>query len=168
MRGEKLKSLANSAPILANKVSVGVSVLVFNKSNQVLLTQRQDLGWWGFPGGKVEEGETIEKAALRETKEETGFLVKIQTLSGIYLRTNGGKNIVFVFTAKPAGGKLSLSSETKDLNWFSLEEAKKRLSPNLKQRLADALNREKLYIRLQNFLPFKYWFSLKKEISEIV
>jgi 8-oxo-dGTP pyrophosphatase MutT (NUDIX family) len=42
-----------------------------------LLLQRSDAGdaagQWAFPGGKIEEGESAAKAALRETLEETGF-----------------------------------------------------------------------------------------------
>ena len=43
---------------------------------QVLLVRRASppqAGHWGFPGGKVEPGERVEEAALRELREETGL-----------------------------------------------------------------------------------------------
>ena len=45
--------------------------LVFNDANELLMIFRR--GKWDFPKGKVEEGETIEEAALREVSEETGL-----------------------------------------------------------------------------------------------
>ncbi|WP_240470603.1 NUDIX hydrolase [Halomonas halocynthiae] len=47
---------------------------VLLKNGKVLLVRRSnppDAGRWGFPGGKIERGETIEEAALRELYEET-------------------------------------------------------------------------------------------------
>ncbi|RWR05081.1 NUDIX hydrolase [Paenirhodobacter populi] len=47
------------------------------RGDEVALVQRRNppaAGTWGFPGGKVEWGETIFEAALRELHEETGLL----------------------------------------------------------------------------------------------
>lgn len=58
------------APIVA-------ALAVMVRSGRVLLVQRSnspDAGRWGFPGGKVERGETMMQAAVRELKEETGVI----------------------------------------------------------------------------------------------
>jgi 8-oxo-dGTP diphosphatase len=55
-----------------------------NKNGKVLIIQRvrPEKGadgthlTWAFPGGRIEEGETLEEAAARETTDETGFTVK--------------------------------------------------------------------------------------------
>ncbi|WP_163847722.1 NUDIX hydrolase [Pseudooceanicola aestuarii] len=50
-----------------------LGVVVYREA--VLLVRRAnppDAGMWGFPGGKVEHGETLTAAALRELHEETG------------------------------------------------------------------------------------------------
>lgn len=53
---------------------LGVLAVVL-RGDSVLLVRRAnppDAGLWGFPGGKVDWGETVEAAALRELAEETG------------------------------------------------------------------------------------------------
>ena len=49
-------------------------------------------GLWNNPGGHIEEGETPEQAAKRETKEETGYDVEIGELVGKY-ETSEKENI---------------------------------------------------------------------------
>jgi len=58
---------------------VAASIAVVVKAKQVLLVQRSnppDAGRWGFPGGKIEFGETIEQAAIRELLEETAIIAE--------------------------------------------------------------------------------------------
>ncbi len=56
-------------------------VIILSPSGRALFLQRSangdHAGEWCFPGGKVEEGETLADAALREVKEETGFEIEI-------------------------------------------------------------------------------------------
>ena len=55
-----------------------VGVIVFRNS-QVLLVRRgtpPNQGRWSIPGGAVDMGETVEQAAVRETREETGVDVR--------------------------------------------------------------------------------------------
>jgi 8-oxo-dGTP diphosphatase len=59
-------------------VDVAVGVLI-NTSDEFLLTSRPDgkvyAGYWEFPGGKVEPGESIEQALKRELHEELGIVI---------------------------------------------------------------------------------------------
>lgn len=51
---------------------------VFDKLHQkILLIKRRDVPVWVIPGGGIEKGETSEVAAIRETKEESGYDIKI-------------------------------------------------------------------------------------------
>ncbi|MFC0523944.1 RNA deprotection pyrophosphohydrolase [Pontibacillus salicampi] len=61
--------------------------------NQWLLTQHKDRGV-EFPGGKVEEGETPEQAAVREVMEETGGVVEDLIYIGQYTVDGKGGSII--------------------------------------------------------------------------
>jgi 8-oxo-dGTP diphosphatase len=59
-------------------VDVAVGVLI-DRQGQFLLTSRPDgkvyAGYWEFPGGKLEAGETVEQALKRELHEELGITI---------------------------------------------------------------------------------------------
>ena len=62
---------------------IHAAIAVVIRHNKVLLVcrgQEPNKGRWGFPGGKIEIGETIEEAALRELKEETGIQLSTDQL----------------------------------------------------------------------------------------
>ena len=64
---------------------IGVGVLLI-RGNHLLLIKRKynpDAGYWSIPGGHLDLGERVKKAAVREAYEETGFKVKVSGLAGI-------------------------------------------------------------------------------------
>lgn len=64
---------------------IGVGILLI-RNNHLLLVKRKydpDAGYWSIPGGHLDLGEKVEKAAEREGFEETGFKVKVSKLAGV-------------------------------------------------------------------------------------
>lgn len=50
----------------------GAIGITFNKKGQLLLVKRRDIPIWVMPGGRIEPNETPQKAAIRESFEESG------------------------------------------------------------------------------------------------
>lgn len=69
------------------------------------------IGRWAFPSGYVDRGETVESAAIREVKEETGLDIKITSLIGLYSSANRPV-VLAVYSCEVIGGILYAGSET--------------------------------------------------------
>ena len=65
------------------ELGLSVSAMVW-RGQELLLMRRADNGFWGLPGGFVEVGESVSEAARREVAEETGWVVEIGSLIGVY------------------------------------------------------------------------------------
>lgn len=75
---------------------IGVGVLLIRDEKLLLVKRRYnpDAGYWSIPGGHLDVGERVKKAAEREALEETGFKVKTTKLAGIIdkiMYDDGGK-----------------------------------------------------------------------------
>lgn len=65
------------------------SVVIWGTGKTMLLEKRLDCGWWGLPGGRIEPGEAVSAAAIREVAEETGLKVEVTDLIGVYSNLSG-------------------------------------------------------------------------------
>lgn len=132
--------------------TLGVQVVVI-KDKQVLLTLREDIPMWCLPGGRVEAGESVAQAAIREVYEETGVQVVLTRLVGVYSRpdwANGGDHGV-VFTAKPkCGVPRPLDGEAIDVQYFAVDALPPRLFWWDRQRIMDGVVGETAVSHLQN------------------
>jgi ADP-ribose pyrophosphatase YjhB (NUDIX family) len=68
----------------ANSLVPSVNVVVTNADGEVLLIRRSDNQNWAVPGDAIDLGESLLKAAVRETREETGIDCELTGLVGIY------------------------------------------------------------------------------------
>jgi 8-oxo-dGTP diphosphatase len=126
-------------------MDIGVSVVVVNSQGKILLTKRQDLENWVFPGGGIERGESLEKGAVREVKEETGVRVKVERLAAVSILDHFLKrNVNFIFLASFLGGKTRRQKgEVLSICWANLAKANKLLGKRHLWRLRKALSKDK-------------------------
>jgi ADP-ribose pyrophosphatase YjhB (NUDIX family) len=93
------------------------------EDNRILLIQREDFRVWGLPGGDVDPGESLARAAVREAREETGLTVELTRLVGMYsLVGNDHTLITAVFAARPTDVRAAPDPrEITDVRWFTAD-----------------------------------------------
>jgi len=103
---------------------IGVGAVVFGASNEILLIKRgkaPNLGRWMVPGGTLEWGETLEDAAVREVREETGIDIEIETFVEIIEAITPGEGgfhyVIMDYAAHPVSGTLAAASDALDAVW---------------------------------------------------
>ncbi|MFA0115008.1 8-oxo-dGTP diphosphatase MutT [Vibrio sp. 10N.261.46.E11] len=103
-----------------------VAGIIFNQDkSQVFITKRPDDkhkgGFWEFPGGKVEVGETIEQAMTRELDEEIGIKVTEQSLFEHLEFDYTDKSLKFDFILVTDFEQQPYGKEGQQGEWVSLE-----------------------------------------------
>ncbi|MEV6957369.1 NUDIX domain-containing protein [Streptomyces sp. NPDC051183] len=110
----------------ANSVVPSVTAVVRDDQGDVLLIHRTDNGLWALPGGGHDAGESIAQTVAREVQEETGILVVVDGIVGLYtdprhvIAYDDGEvrqQFSICFRARPVGGSLRTSSESKEVRW---------------------------------------------------
>lgn len=103
-------------PLMHKNPALTVDAVIV-KDGEIVLIQRKGepfRGQYALPGGFVEYGETVEAALRREVLEETGLVVEIASLVGVYSdpgRDPRGHVVSVAFTATIVGGVLAGDSD---------------------------------------------------------
>jgi len=129
-------------------IRASVSAVIFDRRGRLLLQQRSDGGQWGLPGGSVEVGESLAAAVQREVKEETGLVIDVRRVVGVYsdpalqvVRYPTGHVWHYVnvcYECRARSGVLTTCDETLDLRYFPPRRLPPTLLPNHRVRIRDA------------------------------
>jgi 8-oxo-dGTP diphosphatase len=117
-----------------------VDIIIRDNSGRVVMIERRnEPSGWALPGGFVDYGETLESAAVREAREETGLEVEDLRQFHAYsdpTRDSRQHNISVVFTARGVG-TLHAGDDAKTARWFALDALPSPLCFDHAQILAD-------------------------------
>ena len=121
----------------------GVGVVVYNNAGKILMVKRAkepNKGMWSIPGGAIELGETINRAAEREVYEECSVKIEIErVLDGAENMVKDGDGriryhyVIIDLLARYVSGKIKARTDAADCGWFTTGEiAKMDITPTLR------------------------------------
>lgn len=117
---------------------LNVAAIIVNPESKILFCQRSlqkkvAPDAWHMPGGKIEEGESIEQAITRELKEELNLeVVEVGGYSGVcHDYQSGEENHRTVFVYVKAEGTPQLNPENDAYKYLTLEEIPQYLEPHV-------------------------------------
>lgn len=104
----------------------GVGILIEMEGGVVLIKRGGQVkpGLWALPSGYIEADESVEEAALREAREETGLDIRLEDLLGIYSFPEGppDSGIIVFYRARPVGGALRAGDDALDVRVFQPDD----------------------------------------------
>ena len=135
----------------ANSVVPSVTAVIVNDDGALLLIHKTDNNLWALPGGGHDAGESISETVIREVREETGVDVEIMGLVGLYtsprhvMEYDDGEvrqQFSLCFRARPIGGALRTSAESKSVRWVPTNELESLdIHPSMRLRISHGLDR---------------------------
>jgi 8-oxo-dGTP pyrophosphatase MutT (NUDIX family) len=127
-----------------------VVAIVTNDDGRVLMIHKTDNNKWALPGGGHEPGESIADTVVREVKEETGYDVEVETITGTYtnprhvMAYDDGEvrqQFSIAFRARLIGGQKRTSDESSEVEWLTPQQIEDLdLHPSMRLRLQHALS----------------------------
>lgn len=128
-----------------NRINVVYSLITNETETKILAVRNVDNGLWSLPGGAVEANESLEVAAIREAKEETGYEIKVHGIVAVNEAklTKNNEHVLFItFRAEITAGSCEISrpDEIDEIEWIDIKEADE-LMPYYKDGLSDIVKR---------------------------
>lgn len=108
------------------KKRIDVTAAIIVKDRKVFIARRKAgihlAGYWEFPGGKLEEGETPEACLARELKEEFNIIVSVGAFVGESIYDYGAKIVrLLAYQVEHVAGDFELIDHD-EIRWLSLGE----------------------------------------------
>ncbi|MEZ4485759.1 MAG: (deoxy)nucleoside triphosphate pyrophosphohydrolase [Syntrophotaleaceae bacterium] len=103
-----------------------VTAALLRKDHQILITKRpadkQQGGFWEFPGGKLQSNETPQQALQRELLEELDLAAEIGSIfEVVYHRYDWGPVLILAYECRPLGNSIR-NLEVSEHRWITVEQ----------------------------------------------
>ena len=110
------------------RVDVSYALILDENLSKILMVKNKGNSSWSLPGGAVEREETLDQAAIREAKEETGLDVRVHGIVAInecIFEKKQEHAIFFTFRAEVIGGRIELirPQEISEIAWMDMDKA---------------------------------------------
>lgn len=124
-------------------MTLGVRVVARDAEGRVLLVRHTYLAGWWLPGGGVDRGETAAQAAVRELREETGLIARVEPrLISVHSNERffrGDHVLVFQIDAWDQGQRTS-HGEIAEVAWFPADRLPDDVNRASRARLSEILD----------------------------
>lgn len=126
-------------------IMAGAGVIIINDKNEILLGKRTDNGYWDYPAGSMELGESFEECARREVFEETGltcgkleYFMEISGEESFYEYPNGDQVYlaVIIYICRDFSGEMKVQEDEVDIQrFFPIDQLPKTPPLKIKTRI---------------------------------
>jgi 8-oxo-dGTP diphosphatase len=117
---------AQAAPTSKTLPRIGSAVIVIDGESVLLGVRNKDphRGKWVLPGGKVQPFESIDDAARREIREETGLEIDVEGQLGVWeiIEPPAEHRVIVYSIARLKGGELKASSDLSDVRFWDIRD----------------------------------------------
>ncbi|CAI3099291.1 NADH pyrophosphatase [Acinetobacter oleivorans] len=121
-------------------ITIGVFATIVNEDGDVLCVQRNYPPFgWTTPGGRLEDNESPEQGVIREVLEETGFIVSIDKLIGIYSAPFKSDLVISYLCKIKDRVHWEPNDEIADIQFFPISNLPSPMKNNTFVRISDAL-----------------------------
>ncbi|MGZ4106898.1 MAG: NUDIX hydrolase [Tumebacillaceae bacterium] len=141
---------------------------VIRRQQELLMLQKPRRGWWVAPGGKVEPGESLLEAVVREVREETGLTISAPRLGGVFTMLLMEEEqmvnhwMLFTYVVDAFDGTNHTHTEEGVLEWVPIQEiATRPMAEGDREFLPRLLSDNKLHTA-------KFWYTPEYQLLRSV
>lgn len=135
--------LQNAYLLLRKPRTLGVRTLALDEAGAVLLVRHSYRPGWFFPGGGVHKWETLEQAAIRESREEGAIDIEaLEPIFGLYANFTPYRcDHVALFVTRRWRGIDSRSAEIAEIGFFALDDLPDGVTDATRRRIDEFLGK---------------------------
>ena len=110
---------------MAGNIEITTMCAVFNENKILMINRTKSWRGWAFPGGHLENGESIIDCVKREMFEETGVVLEnpiFKGITNIYNTINYKRHIIYNFSCNKYSGIVKTHCDEGEIKWIDISE----------------------------------------------